>query len=103
MRYQLVFQWPYSSLADYDTLIALEELVRNGLDDSLGTVDGHDYGSGEMNICIHTDEPQSAFHSIMAILSDGEELSRMKAGYRDFDEDDYRPIYPPELDSFSVA
>jgi hypothetical protein len=60
MKYKLVLQWPGVSVADYDRLILLEETIRDGLED-IGIVDGYDFGSGEMNIFVHTDNPKSAF------------------------------------------
>ena len=44
MKYQLVLQWAHSSVADYDVLIRLENLIRDGIRE-IGIVDGHDYGS----------------------------------------------------------
>jgi hypothetical protein len=87
---------------DYDRLLALEEEIQRGLGD-LGEVDGHDIGSGEMNIFIHTDDPQSAFQRAKVLLRGKDALEQLKAGYRDFDEDDYVPIYPKGLARFSVA
>jgi hypothetical protein len=85
MKYKLVLQWPGVSVADYDRLILLEETIRDGLED-VGIVGGHDFGSGEMNIFVHTDNPQYAF----------------KTGYRGFEEDEYTAVYPRGLKHFSV-
>jgi len=49
MKYQLVLQWPGVPVADCDRLISLEETIMHGLGNS-GIADGHDFGSGEMNI-----------------------------------------------------
>jgi hypothetical protein len=103
MKYQLVLQWPSSSsTAEYDRLISLEETIRDGLGE-LGVVDGHDIGSGEMNIFIHTDEPVLAFERAKLLLDPGNALGEMKAGYREFDEDEYAAIYPQGLGHFSVV
>jgi hypothetical protein len=102
MKYQLVLQWPSLSNADYDRLLALEETFRKDLGD-LGIVDGHDIGSGEMNIFIHTDEPILAFERAKHLLDPRSDLGKLKAGYRDFDEDEYIAIYPKGLDHFSVT
>jgi hypothetical protein len=51
MKYQLVLQFPATSLDDYDTFVALEEILRQKICD-FGEIDGHDFGSGEMNIFI---------------------------------------------------
>jgi hypothetical protein len=102
MKYQLVLQWPYSSGADYNRLISLEQTIRDGLGD-LGIVDGHDYGSGEMNIFIHTDEPAMAFEKAKMLLDPGKDFGHMKAGYRDFEQDEYIAIFPQGTKDFSVA
>jgi len=100
MKYQLVLQWPGVSTADYDRLISLEEAIRDGLGD-IDIVDGHGFGSGGMNIFIHTDNPKSAFEKIKTLLAVGKNMRELKTGYRDFEEDDYKPIYPKGLKSFS--
>jgi hypothetical protein len=102
VKYQLVLQLPSSSEADYDRLLSLEETIENGLG-AIGIVDGHDIGSGEMNIFIHTDEPMLAFEKAVRLLGPRDDLRELKAGYRDFDEDDYIAIYPTGLDHFSVV
>jgi hypothetical protein len=57
------------------------------------TVDGHDFGSGTMNIFIHTDSPESAFaiakQSIYPV-----ELPKLKAAYRSFDSDGFTWLWP---------
>ena len=102
MKYQLVLQFPSSSMTDYDRLLAIEETIRSGLGD-VGEVDGHDIGSGEMNVFIHTNKPEVAFKKAKALLEGEEELQALKAGYRGFDEDRYVAIYSTGLGHFSVA
>ena len=101
MRYQLVLQWPMSWLMGYHQLIKMEEVLEEGLG-GLGDVDGHDWGSGEMNIFIHTDDPRAALDGALRLLN-GRRLRRLKAGYRGFDDDEYIPIYPDGLAHFSVT
>jgi hypothetical protein len=64
LKYQLVLQWPGVSTADYDRLLSLEEAIR----------DGHDFGSGEMNIFIHTDNPKSECEKIKSLLVAGKNM-----------------------------
>ena len=102
MRYQLVLQLPFNSKADHDFLMELEETITDGLGNS-GIVDGHDWGSGEMNIFIHTDEPTLAFERAYFLIQGKTGLEQLTAGYRDFDEaDDYVPVYPTGCKRFSV-
>lgn len=101
MKYQLVLQWPTSLLRNYPLLISLEEAVTTGIAD-LGTVDGHDIGSGEMNIFIFTEQPERAFERIKSIRKVAWNRRKLRAGYRALDEDEYTPIYPEGLKHFSV-
>ena len=61
MEYMLVLQWPSSSTAkELDLLISREDQIREDIGDH-GNVDGHDIGSGEMNIFIFTEDPKATF------------------------------------------
>lgn len=102
MEYMLVLQWPSSSTAkELDLLSSLEDQIREAIGDH-GNVDGHDIGSGEMNIFIFTEDPKSAFERVKRIGSIQNHMSNLKAGYREVGEDDFVPLYPESLDHFSV-
>jgi hypothetical protein len=49
--------------------VAVEEMLDTELDSSIGFVDGHDFGSGETNLFVQTNEPRSAFDAAAACLS----------------------------------
>ncbi len=68
MKYQLALQFPANAIADYDEMIALEDELIEKLGSS-AKVDGHDCGSGEMNIFIHTDEPKKVFETIRPVVA----------------------------------
>ena len=101
MEYLLVLQWPARSAKDYDLLISLEETLMTGIGD-LGTVDSHDFGSGEMNIFVFTEQPQRAFERIKLIPDVADNLDGLRAGYRAVDEDNYKPIFPAGVERFAV-
>jgi hypothetical protein len=101
MDYVLIFQLPGSSKDDYDELIKLEESVRNCIGD-LGTVDGHDIGSGERNIFIFTDQPESAFLAIKSVFESKHMMTNLKVAYREVEGCDYTGLYPPGLLHFAV-
>jgi len=102
MKYQLVLQFPYDgSAAAYDRLMALEDAAIEGIGDK-GIIDGHDYGSGEMNLFVHTNDPSEAFSVLKRLFGPNEE-AQVRAGYRDFEEDTYTPIFPTSLKHFSVT
>jgi hypothetical protein len=67
-------------------------------------IDGHDAGSGEMNIFVHTNDPRRPFNSCRSCFR-ASELWRTATvpGYRHFSEDEYTPIWPPGLPNFDVV
>lgn len=102
MKYQLVLQFPASSVEDYDEMIALEETIIKGLG-NLGNVDGHDAGSGEMNIFVITDQPKLAFEKIKSLLGGQDVMSDLKAAYRVVGANNFTILYPANLTHFAVA
>jgi len=100
MKYQLVLQWPASSITDYDALIALEDALIAHLPDD--QVDGHDFGSGGMNIFIFTDGPQQAFNASREIFESNGLPLPTRAGYRDLEDEDYVVLWPSGAKDFSV-
>jgi hypothetical protein len=97
MEYQLVLQFSISDSTDFDELIDLEERLITILIAS-HIVDGHDFGSGEMNIFVHTNDPQAAFDlcepAIPSALT-----PTLKAAFRKISEDEYHWVYPQHSDS----
>ena len=90
-KYQLVLQFSHGGLDDYDALIALEDVLIAKLGSDL--VDGHDCGSGEMNIFILTDFPDAALAKCLSILNEIQ-ASEMKAAYRLLRGDDFTVLWP---------
>lgn len=103
MKFILVLQWPAASEADYDALISMEDRLEADLDEAHGYVDGHDFGSGEMNLFIHTNFPLDAFGDAQAALDPDPRWATVRAAYRLTDGDDYTVIWPPTLQEFSVS
>lgn len=101
MRYQLVLQVDGSSIEDFDDLLKLELDLGLGLG-SEHVLDGHDFGSAEMNIFIHTDKPDEAFKISKGILATTK-MDKVVVAYRDFDSEDYEVIYPENYEKeFSI-
>lgn len=67
MKYVLVLQFKPSSEAQFDELIDFEEHLTANLT-GFADVDGHDFGSGEMNIFILCNEPLNTFREVRKIL-----------------------------------
>ena len=101
MEYQLVLQFPATSLDDYDTFIALEENLRQQIG-ALGEVDGHDFGSGEMNIFIITSNPIKTFDYLKPIIVNRDLMTILKAAYRKMEEQEFQIIWPAQLKEFRV-
>jgi hypothetical protein len=102
MKYQIVLQWSTSSMADYDRVIEIEGLLIDGISKS-NEVDGHDSGSGEANIFVHTNDVHLAVDEIKDCLGKNAALEGVRIGYRELDGDEYFPLWPKELKRFAVA
>jgi hypothetical protein len=102
MEYQLVLQLPTPFFRAFNLLVSLEEIIEQNIGD-FATVDGHDIGSGEMNIFLFTENPKLAFERIKTIPSVAKHMSDMKVGYREVGEDEYTPLYPESLKLFAVV
>jgi hypothetical protein len=101
-KYQLVLQWPASSIQDYDEMIQLEKTIAANLD-GLGDVDGHDAGSGQMNIFIFTDAPTQAFEQIRSVLGKKDFMPDLKAAYRKVGQSGFTILHPDGLTSFKIV
>jgi hypothetical protein len=102
MKYQLVLQFPASSIKDYDKMLEFEETIIGSLG-NLGTVDGHDAGSGETNIFILTDHPNRAFERIKELPEARGFMADMKVASRVIGEDEFAILHPAGLTYFAIA
>jgi uncharacterized protein DUF695 len=93
MKYQLALQFPANSITDYDDLIAIEDALITELGDT-ADVDGHDCGSGEMNIFIFVNEPEKIFETIRPVLAKRKKLEKVVAAYRETDGEEYTTLWP---------
>jgi hypothetical protein len=107
MKYQLVFQFNTAAIATieaFDQFVALEEELISALDGRKDAiVDGHDFGMDEFNIFIHTNDPESLFIVVGDFISASHPEQAFSAGYRDFEDDDYTPLWPSSSTSFKVS
>ena len=101
MKYQLVLQFEAVSTEDFDRLVALEDRLIGELDD-LATVDGHDFGLGEFNIFILTDDPAESFNNAHRVVADQGVPNAMRSAYRQLDGEDYVILWPSSLKKFKV-
>jgi hypothetical protein len=103
VRFLLVLQWAVEADDDYDALIDMESTLEQSIPAAHGDVDGHDYGSGEMNLFIYTDEPLQAFKDAQAALLRDRRWLDVRAAYRPVDGDQYVVLWPATLQQFQVA
>ncbi len=101
MSHILVLQWPGSSEAQFDELIEMEDELEQALADS-ASVDGHDFGSGEMNIFIETDQPTRTFAAAQEVLSHRSSWADVRAAYREATGDKYTVLWPAGLTDFRI-
>lgn len=102
MKYQLVLQFPTAEIEDFDRLLSIELQLITQLGDN-HNVDGHDLGAEEMNIFIHTDDPNGAFDIVKNALTPLE-LETSKAAFREMSGETYIVVWPKEYDGeFTVV
>jgi len=102
MKYQLVLQWDARSIQDFDAIVALEGQLAETMPKN-SEVDGHDAGSGQMNILIFTDAPKKIFDLVKPVLKEADRLTSARVAYRAVSEDQYTILYPKELATFKVT
>ena len=101
MKFQLVLQFAATEMTQFDKLVALEEKLISDLP-STSEVDGHDFGSGEFNIFILTDQPREVFEAARNLM--GPLFQRqLKSAYRERGKDEYFILWPEHLEEFRVA
>lgn len=103
MKYQLVIQFTEKLEGGFERLIEIEdELIEKLSTDA--EVDGHDFGSGQMNIFVLTNQPLETFKQIIKILTSWKDtLTDMKAAYRNVEGEDYTCVWPNYLTEFNVT
>lgn len=79
-----------------------EALLQSDLLGPYSIVDGHDFGAGEMNIFIHTDQPLEAFQHAMTSLATNRRWVSVRAAYRPIDGERFVVVWPKELEVFSM-
>lgn len=101
MDYQLVLQFSGKSVEDFDRLIEMEDRLEEHLEPN-SEVDGHDFGSEEMNIFIYSSDPKECFERAKDILSGMTDISKMKAAYRHIESEEFTCLWPKGLNNFEV-
>jgi len=69
-------------------------------------IDGHDAGSGEVNIFILTDDPERTFNEVKAILGSRDFWVDARVAYREVSMSKYSKytiLWPKDLTEFTVT
>ena len=103
MKTKLVLQFKTDGdLDSFDRLVGFEEVLSSVIG-RMAEVDGHDFGTGEMNIFILTEDPIATFALVQQTDESLRPSTDMKAAYRLIDRENYVCLWPPELSHFHVA
>ena len=102
MKYQLVLQVQNVDSGDLERLLLWEQRLAECLSAS-ATVDGHDFGSGEFNVFVFTDNPEATFRTIQSCKENQTMTWPTAAPYRHTDRDNYVVLWPPGQEQFDVA
>jgi hypothetical protein len=102
MNFQLVIQFQCHTGEEFDEFIVFEDELIAELSES-AIVDGHDYGSGEFNIFVLTNNPEATFEHVQILASRLRLGKGMRAAYRAPSEVTYVVLWPPDATSFAIA
>ena len=103
-KFQIVFQFEATGSGDFSDLLELENSLYKVLPGQIdGVVDGHDFGMGEFNIFIHSNEVPVTFERTADLVNELKPGVPFSAGYRAFSEEVHTPLWPPGSTTFSVA
>lgn len=101
MKYQLVIQFPVTEDFDFDSIIALETRLTLEMGEGY-IVDGHNFGAGEINILIQTDDPEAGYEKAFDMVN-VDLIQTLRVAYREKDTDMFTWLYPANnKDIFSI-
>ena len=102
MKFQLVLQFAAAGIRPFDELVALEEELIQTLPPT-PEIDGHDFGAGEFNIFVLTDQPREIFEAARKLIMKSPFEKEWRAAYREQGRDDYVILWPEHLEEFRLA
>jgi hypothetical protein len=103
MDYQLVLQFKGNAILDFDSLVTLEDNLQRIVEPT-AEVDGHDIGSGEVNIFVLTADPVATFQQAKSLLSDASLLHKVGVAYRELRSDKHIVVWPESsTEGFKIA
>lgn len=99
-KYQLAIQFPIATVGDFDRMVEAEAKISEALN-GIAEVTGHDAGSGEGNIFLHTDTPQVDLQTALQCLEE-QVRDQVKSAYREVDGEVYSILWPSGLKEFRI-
>jgi hypothetical protein len=103
MDNQLVVQFEASTSDHFARLIHFEETLNERVGQS-AIVDGHDFGSGELNIFVLTDDPMATFDLVQEVAEELRLQQQMRVAFRKarVEDENYVILWPPSLKEFQI-
>jgi vesicle coat complex subunit len=101
---QLVIQFTVRDDDDerMEAVSELENDLEERLNEDIALLDGHDTGSGEMNLFVLTNTAEEAFALIQPMIERRSLLSECKVAYRALEGDSYVVLWPAGVHDFAV-
>lgn len=93
MNYLLIFQFPEVFFESLDELFAFETRIIDSIP-RICKVDGHDIGSGTINIYVFTGAPLAAFKQFRKYLGTKKIEKNLRVSYRETNGDSYVNLWP---------
>ena len=97
MQFQVVVQFSAAGIETFDAFVEIEEALMQALEPE-HVVDGHDFGSDEGNIFIHTNDPASVLKAIRLSLGP-HRMNNAKVAFRPMGTEEYRWLHPSDAKS----
>ena len=101
MKYQLIVQFSEDLYGNLEWIADMEDILAESLPEA--EIDGHDMGSGEVNIFIHTNNPVETFEATKNVLKEqGVVLEDIKIAYKEMYGNIYTCLWPKGLNEFKI-
>ena len=101
MENQLVVQFEASTSDDFVRLLHFEQALNERVGQS-AIIDGHDFGSGELNIFVLTHDPMATFELVQEVAEELRPHQQMRVAFRRVEDEDYVILWPPNLKEFQI-
>jgi hypothetical protein len=103
MDCQLVLQFKGNAMPNFGSLVIFEDNLQR-IVEPIAEVDGHDIGTGEINVFVLTADPVATFERTKPLLTDESLLHKVSAAYRDLRSDKYVVVWPEgSTEDFTIA